>query len=385
MRNNSDIALVAPPWWLIPSKNTLTATEHLVEDYGYHLNRLGYISVIFSRKKDSTDRFDISDSNKYSNTYIHTKVSKIDRRYFNKNSIFFYLLYILKVSFKINRLGIRKIIVFQTFPFCFWIKVFNPKSTLLFHNGGHELSKRENYFNYGHITDRLGEIILNKIDYVLAVSKHIQKGVINRFPKYMDMVKVVYPGIDTNIFKRSNINTSNQKIVFAGRVVPEKGIYLLINSFINLKKEFKELELYIIGESLGPNIPIGFDDIFIRKGIKRYDLLPRSELAKVLRECTIFVYPVIMEEAFGLAPIEAMASGLVTVVSNSKSGYREIIKEKVNGYYFKYKDERDLERVLREILLSLDKQDIIKENAINTVRESLNWDRCIKETVRYFK
>lgn len=385
MKNKCDIALIAPPWWLIPSENTLTATEHLVEDYAYHLKRLGCSNVIFSRKKDSTDRFDISDLNRYSNTHIYTKVSKIDRSCFKKDGIFFYLIYILKVSFNINRLGITKIIVFQTFPFCFWLKVFNPKSTVLFHIGGHELSKRENYFNYGYISDRLGEIVIKKADYVLAVSKHIQGGVISRFPQFRDRVKVVYAGIDTDIFKRREGNTSNPIIIFAGRVVPEKGIYLLVNAFKNLKKEFKELKLYIIGESLGPNIPIGFDDIFNIDGVKRYKLLPRKQLARVLREGSIFVYPVIMEEAFGLAPVEAMASGLVTVVSNSKSGYREIIKEGVNGYYFKYNDERDLEKVLKRVLLSLDKQDIIRENAINTVRESLNWDKCIEETVKYFQ
>lgn len=373
-----------PPWWLIPSKNTITATEHLIEDYAYHLKRFGYNSIIFSRDKDSTDKFPILDLNKYSNTYIYTKASEIDRKFLRKNNLFFYLLYILKVSFKINKLGIKKAIVFQIFPFCFWVKILNPRSKILFHVGGHELSKNENYFNYGYISDTLGKTVLKKIDYVIAVSKHIQKGIKKRFPMFKDRIKVVYAGIDTNIFKKQDNNTSNPIIVFAGRVIPEKGLYLLINAFKNLKQEFKDLQLYIIGKSLGPNIPVDFDNIFKIERLKRYNLLPRKKLAKVFRKTTIFVYPVIMEEAFGLAPMEAMASGLITVVSNSKSGYREIIKDRINGYYFKYNDERDLEKVLKEILLSLDKQDLIKKNAIKTIKKNLNWDDCIKETVKYF-
>jgi glycosyltransferase involved in cell wall biosynthesis len=384
MKNSKDIALIAPAWWLIPSRNTVTATEHIVEDYSYHLKRLGYNNVIFSRAKDNTDRFGISDINRYSNTYVYTKVLKFERKFLRKNNLFFYLIYILKVSLKINRLGIKKIVVFQTFPFCFWIKVFNPKSKLLFHTGGHELSKNENYFNYGYISDRLAKIVFEKTDCILAVSKHIQKGIVNRFPMFKNKIKVVYAGVDTNTFKRRKKKISNPVIVFAGRVVPEKGIYLLIKAFKNLKKEFKNLHLYIIGESLGPNIPTNFNNIFKIEGLKRFPLLPRRELAKILSKGNIFVYPVIMEEAFGLAPIEAMASGLITVVSNSKSGYREIIKDRVNGYYFKYNDERDLERVLKEILLSLDRQNIVRENAIKTIKENLNWDTCIKKTVKYF-
>ncbi|HCC68052.1 TPA: hypothetical protein DEP90_02505, partial [Patescibacteria group bacterium] len=181
-KRSNDIALVAPPWWLIPSKNTGTATEHLIEDYGYNLRVQGFSSTIFSREQDYTDIYDISDVNKYSNNYVYAKVSRVDRAFFKKRNLLFYLIYILRVAIKIRRLGIKKIIVFQTFPFCFWIKIFNPRSTVLFHIGSHELSKRENYFNYGYISDSLGKRVFSKIDYVIAVSKHIQKGIKERFP-----------------------------------------------------------------------------------------------------------------------------------------------------------------------------------------------------------
>ena len=383
-QKRENIAIVAPPWWLIPSKNVVTATEHLVEDFGFHLRQHGYDSIIFSRAQDYTDDYECSDVYGYNNKHIYTRVSKFERKILRKNNLFFYFFYILKTALKIRILNVKKIMVLQTFPFCFWIRMFNPRSKIIFHIGGHELSKEENYFNYGYISNSLGNKVIAKIDYIIAVSKHIQHGIIKRFPHFKAKVKYVYAGIDTEIFKFQKVCNSSRNIIFAGRVVLEKGVLILVSAFKNLKRKFKDIKLFIIGESLGPNLPVGFEEKFKFKGITRMGLLSRRELAKALRKGSIFVYPVIMEEAFGLSPVEAMATGLITVVSDSDSGYKEIIKDKVNGYYFQSENQEDLERVLGDIFLSLDKQESIRHNALQVVKEKLAWDKCVKKVIKIF-
>lgn len=109
----------------------------------------------------------------------------------------------------------------------------------------------------------------------------------------------------------------------------------------------------------------------------------KKEVAKILRQSSIFVYPVIWEEPFGLAPVEAMAVGIPTVVSKGRSGYMEIINEK-NGYFFRNNDSVDLERVLRNILLNIDGSKDISMNAIKTVQNKLSWKKCIEKTIECF-
>lgn len=379
------IALVSPPWWLIPSENIVTATEHLVEDYAFNLRKYGYDSRIFSRAKDYTDERDIKDLNKYNNKYIYTKVSKLDRKVLNKtNTLFFYLVYILKVAFMIRKLGIKKVVVFQTFSFCYWIKVLNPKTKVLFYTVNHELSRNDNYYEYGLIPDKLAKIVLPKLHRIITMSKYIMDGIINRFPEVENRCRVVYPGIDTEIFKKGSIKGKEIIITYSGRVVPEKGVHLLSSAFGNLHKEFKNIKLYILGSGIGPNIPPDYFENFNQEGIKMFGLLPRRDVASILGESSIFVYPVVWEEPFGLAPIEAMAAGIPTVVSNGKSGYTEIINES-NGYYFKNNDSRDLERVLRDILLNMVDSKKVTKNAIETVQNKLSWEQCVEKTVECFK
>jgi glycosyltransferase involved in cell wall biosynthesis len=351
------------------------------------LRKKGHQNIVFSRKKDFTDGSRISDVNKYKNAYKYTKVSELDRKFFHKrNSLFFYLNYILKISWEIKKLNIKKIIVFQTFSFCFWLKLINPNSKIIFHIGSHELSKKTNYYNYGFVKERLAYKVFPKIDKIVTVSNHITEGIIKRFPGIKEKVKTIYVGIDTETFSVGDYTSTNRRkieITYTGRVVPEKGIDILVNAFNQLRKDFKDIELNIVGGEIGPNIPIGYRESLKSEKIKFLGLLARKELIEVLKKTSIFVYPVIMEDAFGLAPIEAMAMGLPTVVSDSNSGYREIINDD-NGFYFKKEDEEDLERVLRKLIQNIDLSREVGEKARETVQEKLSWEECINKTMQSF-
>ncbi len=379
-----DVALIAAPWWLIPSKNIITATENLIQDYAYNFKKEGYKSVIFSRAKDGTDPRGIKDLNGYENEYRYTRVSWVDRKFFRKsNSLYFYFFYVLRLSIKIRKLGVKKIIVFQTFPFCFWIKLLNKDSSLLFYTVNHELSQKDNYFGYGFIPDKLVSMVNPKIDEIIVMSKYIKNGILSRFPYLRGKCSIVYPGIDTEMFKEGVKPKKTKIITYSGRVVPEKGVHLLLSAFNNLKKDFENIQLYILGGAIGPKVPDGYVDALKEEGVKSFGLLTRKEVAKILGKSSIFVYPVIWEEPFGLAPVEAMAAGLPTVVSDGNSGYSEIINQN-NGYYFKSGDEKDLERVLRNLLSSSKGQKKVCENAVDTIKKRLSWKECIKNTINVF-
>jgi glycosyltransferase involved in cell wall biosynthesis len=379
------IALIAPPWWLIPSKDIVTATENLIEDYAYNLRKRGYSNIIFSRERDFTDRCEVLDINKYKSEFKYTKVNKLERKFFGKsNRLFFYSFYILKVAWQIRKLNIKKIIVFQTFPFCYWIKLINPQSKLLFHIGSHELSKKTNYYNYGFVRDSLFFLVSPQIDKIITVSKHIERGIAERFPWVSGKIKTVYAGIDTEMFlPKKRDNRGEVVITYAGRVVPEKGLDILLEAFKNLKEKYDNIFLNVIGGEIGPNVPKGYKESLRGRGIKIFGLVPRTDLVEILAKSSVFVYPVIMEDAFGLAPVEAMAMGIPTIVSDSNSGYREIINTE-NAFYFKKGDEKDLEEVLEKIILDIDFAQEVGMRGRETIEKELTWEKCISQTTKCF-
>ncbi len=387
------IALVAPPWWLIPSKNLLTATEHLVEEYAYNLSKCGYKNVIFAREKDDTDSYEKEDVNGFNNDYRYIPLGKMDRKYLAKmigksyrGSLFFYWIYILRVSFKIRKMKISQVVVFQTFTFCFWLKIINPKLKLIYHIGNHELSKKSKYFNYEIISNETARKVLPKIDYLIAVSDYLKQGIIERFPELSNRCVVVYPGIDLNIFKSKWENGSSREkiIMYAGRVVPEKGIHVLVEAFKMLKRDIPDIKLQIYGMDIGPNVQENYLSQLKDDAVELLGLYPRKEIAEVLRKAAIFVYPVIWEEALGLAPLEAMTVGVPVIVSDVKSGYSEFINNH-NGFYFNTGDSVQLKDIMKKILEEPERQHDIGCNARETIKTRLSWRQCVEKTVQYLE
>lgn len=374
------IALIAPPWWLIPSDNIMTATEHLVEDFAYNFKNFKYSSCIYSRKYDKTDSSKIKDINCYDNKYKYTKVSFIDRIFFKKKNIFLYLIYIIKLSYKIKKEKIRKVIVFQTVPFCYWIKLFNPKAKILLHIGGTEFSSDEDVYNYGRVSKKMFKKVLPKIDVIITVSEYMKRDV-EKLCGPNSKVYAIYPGIDSKLFclKNKKSKKENINIVYLGRIVEEKGIYLLLKAFETIEKENPEINLTLIGPSIGPNIK---EIKYNSKKINKIDQIPRKLVSEILQSTDIFIHPTLMEEPFGLAPLEAGLCENILITSNVKSGYSEILKDEIT--YFDSGNVDSLINAIRRVLNNYSYYKDKTKNVRHIIEKNTNWKKCIKETIDIF-
>lgn len=373
------IALVAPPWWAIPSKNIITATESLVEDYAFNLKKQGIDSVIFSRKKDFTDEREIEDVNGFDNKYIYTKVGWLDRKKFKKKDLFMYLPYIIKVARKIRKSKIKKVVVFQTFNFCYWIKILNPKAKVVFHIGGVDFSVEEDKYNYGRISDNLANKVLPKVDSIIAVSNYVKEDILQKYPKYNKVV-AIHSGIDAERFKESDRKNENTiEIVYTGRVVEEKGIYSLLKAFEIIEKKFNNVNLLIVGGSIGPR-PIVINNTDER--IKVFPMVSRGEVLQIINKTHIFVHPTLMEEPFGLAPLEAGLCQNVLLLSNSRSGYSEVLEE--NVLYFNPNNIEELAEKLEDIVVNY--RDYYKKTAFirEKIAKQTDWQECINKMMAVF-
>ena len=79
-----------------------------------------------------------------------------------------------------------------------------------------------------------------------------------------------------------------------------------------------------------------------------------AALAEIYDEADVFVYPSAAEagESFGIAPLEAMARGVVPVVSDL-AVFREYLEPGINGMVFDHRSDQaaaNLAAALRELL-----------------------------------
>jgi alpha-1,6-mannosyltransferase len=103
-------------------------------------------------------------------------------------------------------------------------------------------------------------------------------------------------------------------LLYAGRLVPEKNLQLLTDTLNELQSSLeRDWRLIVVGDG------IGREDFLSESARRTPDRIVwlghvrnRSELANIYANCDVFVHPN-PREPFGIAPLEAMASGLPLV------------------------------------------------------------------------
>jgi alpha-1,6-mannosyltransferase len=116
------------------------------------------------------------------------------------------------------------------------------------------------------------------------------------------------------LLERANASEDTVLLLYVGRLVPEKNLQLLTNTLTELHRQpGPDWRMIVVGDGIGR-------EQFLAEGERRTPdrivwlghLRNRSELARVYANCDVFVHPN-PREPFGIAPLEAMASGLPLV------------------------------------------------------------------------
>jgi alpha-1,6-mannosyltransferase len=128
------------------------------------------------------------------------------------------------------------------------------------------------------------------------------------------------------LMRRLGRDESCRLLVYAGRLAPEKNLPLLLQTMRLLKESDPDALLLIAGD--------GIERAAMERSARELKVETeflghignRSELAEILSGCEVFLHPN-PKEPFGIAPLEAMASGLVLVAPN-RGGVTEYADDK---------------------------------------------------------
>lgn len=221
-----------------------------------------------------------------------------------------------------------------------------------------------------------------------AASTSIRDAIVEQCPSLATRVRVFPNPTDTDVFfppTPSRLNRDDKTILYVGRIHPEKGIDLLIDAFALIAKEFSNARLQIVGpwkEAQGGGGSSYFRALQSKGSGMNVQLLDPvfepARLAEVYRKADLFCYPSVAEkgESFGVAPLEAMATGLVPVVSDLKC-FRDFIDEGQTGYYFDHRGTdaaQKLAGVLRAALLNWERTSQMSTVAIRRA-SNFSYDR----------
>lgn len=195
---------------------------------------------------------------------------------------------------------------------------------------------------------------------------------------------VVHPGTDL-LEPAAPARQDPPTLVTVGHLVPHKRQADVLRVLAVLRERHPTLRYAIVGE--GPERPV-LEGLAHRLGVDdRVDLLGALDPVSArerLRRCTLFAMPS-TEEEFGVAYIEAMASGLPALGCRGEPGPEEIAAA---GGGFVLVPPGDIERLSQRIDELLSNRERLRaegRRARETVAASFTWERCGRETVEAYR
>jgi len=331
-----------------------------------------------------------------------------------KRPLFSSTLYYLMYSFQIAR-DLRKekcdivhIINFSQFvPI---IRAFNPKIKIALRMSCEWLTQ----LDHNMIKKRLKEVNL-----IIGCSEYITNKIRYNFPEFSTHMYTVYSGVDINTFsiKKHNGEPNKnkvKKILFVGRVSPEKGLHILLEAFNIIVKSYPLTHLEIIGTitqlSFEFIIPFGDDDkisklsLFYNKNsktayfnylmemIKKLNIstkvkftgfIPHQKLYKNYLEADILVNPS-FSESFGMTLIEAMSSQ-IPVVATRVGGMTEIVKDGKTGILVESGDSLGLANEIMQLISNEDIRKLMGRAAYKRVIEFFTWEKSAEKLLRLYR
>lgn len=200
---------------------------------------------------------------------------------------------------------------------------------------------------FGYLRKKIAKK-LRKIDIILSDSINVQK----RLEKYYQITStVVYPPV-----KLAEKNIKNNKLItknylFFSRLVKQKGIDLVIETFNKNGKP-----LLVVGTS---NQKTKWQKI-AKKNIKFLGFVEDLKMSKVYQKCRALIYASINED-FGMVPVEAMSYGL-PIIAYQDGGVKESVIDQKTGLFFRQYNEKALNKTISEFeKMKFSKDDCIKQ------------------------
>lgn len=212
-------------------------------------------------------------------------------------------------------------------------------------------------------------------DLILGVSDYVTERALHVLPGHR--CETLHNGVDPALFSPAADGADlPPRVLFVGRVSPDKGVHTLLESFAGVARDRPDAELELVGDEALPPLDmqaridpaervralarfygrggylaplLGGLPAGVRERVSHEPWIGRESLAGRYRAAGMLVLPSVVDEAFGIPLVEAMASGL-PVVATRVGGIPEVVEHGVTGLLVPPEDVGALAEAMRTLL-----------------------------------
>jgi glycosyltransferase involved in cell wall biosynthesis len=234
---------------------------------------------------------------------------------------------------------------------------------------------------FGYIVERFVAKLPN---HIISISEKSRKNLIS-----LDVVEkkiITIPiGIDFEEIEKVQSIKEYFDCIFAGRLIKEKNVDILIKSVDLVKREIPNVKCLIIGD--GPEkekLEKMTRKIGLENNVQFLGFIEdHDDVISYMKSSKIFVLPSI-REGFGVVVLEANACGLpVITINHKRNAAADLIEDEKNGLLV------DLsENLISEKIIKLLKDDKLREEMSGYSAKSIkkyNWDNIINKVEETYK
>jgi len=239
---------------------------------------------------------------------------------------------------------------------------------------------KENKFLY-----RLEERLTGSVSFVIAISKAVKRYLIERNVVPAEKIIVIYNAIDLEMFNPARATQTFQKdsnnlvIGSIGRLHPQKGFNVLLESFQLVSEQLPNVILEIVGDGvLREDLQDQAKKLNIADKVRFMGRISYQEIVQKLRQWDLFVISSLWE-GFGIAIIEAMAMEKAVIATNVE-GIVEIVDDGITGYLVPPKSPTALAQGIIELLSNEIKRIEMGKAAREKVLKHFSMEQCVEKT-----
>ncbi|MEW5248177.1 glycosyltransferase family 4 protein [Microbulbifer sp. 2201CG32-9] len=246
-------------------------------------------------------------------------------------------------------------------------------------NLGHRLLVRR---WYGFVKMQMK--VARRLRHIVTVSSQSLHDLVQQFGVEPGQLQLIYNGIDTQVFQpQPNVSRQPLRIMTtASADQPLKGLRFLLRALADLRQQYPELELLVVGRlQEGGSTEKLLDELHLHQSVRFVSEISTEELVEHYASASMVVCPSLYE-GFGLPAGEAMACG-VPVISSDGGALPEVVGDA--GLVVPAGDSAALAEAIRRLLGDERLRGELGAKGRKRIERHFSWHRAAERLVRYYR